>query len=65
MPPLSRRRNAAYLNRLNSRIGELDRNLGGQVLIPGPDLRLISGARTNGASDLVTSALPTWTSCFT
>ena len=65
MPPPPRRRNAAYLNRPNLRIGELDRDLDSQVLIPGPDLRLISEARSNGASDLVTMALPTWTNCFT
>jgi hypothetical protein len=64
MPPLPQRRNAAYLNRPNSQIGQLDRGLDGQTLTPGPDWRLISGARSNGASDLVTLALPTRTGCF-
>ena len=65
MPPPPRRRNADYLNRPNLRIGELDRDLNGQVLILEPDLRLISEARSNGASDLLTMTLPTWTNCFT
>ena len=64
MPVATQRRNAAYLNRLIQRFGGLDRALEGQALMPGPDLRLISGARSSGASDLLTLMLPTWTDCF-
>jgi hypothetical protein len=64
MPPLTQRRNAAYLNRSISRFGWLDRELEGWALLPGPDLRLISGARSSSASDPTALALPTWTNCF-
>jgi hypothetical protein len=65
MPTPPQRRNSAYLNRQISRAGHLDRDPDAQALALGPDLRLISGARSNSASDLVTLALPTWTGCFT
>jgi len=64
MPPLTQRRNAAYLNRPILRFGALDGDPEDQALGPGRDLRLISEARSNGDSDLLTWALPTWTGCF-
>jgi hypothetical protein len=54
MPPLSQRRNTAYLNRLISRFGPQDRGLYDQVARSFPDLRLISGARSNDVSDPLT-----------
>jgi len=65
MPPRTQRRNTACLNRQISRFGQLDRDLDDQALRAGPDLRLISMARSNHAADRITSTLPTWTSCFT
>jgi hypothetical protein len=65
MPPLRQRRNSAYLNRQISRFGQLDRKLANQTLEPGPDWRLISGARSNRTYERKTLALATWTSCFT
>jgi hypothetical protein len=65
MPPLTQRRNVAYLNRHTSRFGQLDRDLDDQALRAGPDLRLISTARSSSACDLMLSAPPTWTRCFT
>jgi len=59
MPLTTQRRNTAYLNRGISRFGRLDRDLDGQALMPRPDLRLISKARSNSASDLVRLALST------
>jgi hypothetical protein len=64
MPPTTQRRNTDYLNRLISRFGQLDRDWDEQALMPGSDLRLISGARSSGGSDQLTLALPTWTSRF-
>ena len=34
MPPRTQRRNTAYLNRRITRIGQLDRDLNGQALMP-------------------------------
>jgi len=62
MPPGTQRRNTAYLYRRISRFGQLDRDLDDQALRAGPDLRLISTARSSSASDRMRSALPTWTS---
>src|SRR5687768_16666277 len=64
MPPLTQRRNAAYLNRSISRFGWPDQKLEDGALLPGLDLRLISGARSSSAFDPTTLALPTWTDCF-
>ena len=64
MPPTTQRRNTAYLNRWIQRIGQLDRELDEQALMPRPDLRLISGAGSSGFSDLLKLTLPTWTSCL-
>ena len=61
MPTPPQRRNVAYLNRGNSRFGPLGRAFEDLELPPGPDLRLISGARSSGASDARAMALPTWT----
>jgi hypothetical protein len=61
MPPCAQRRNTAYLNRPDSLCGQLDRELDDQAPRASPDLRLISGARSSSASDLMTFALPTWT----
>jgi hypothetical protein len=44
MPPLPQRRNAAYLNRLNSRFGLLDRGLDEQALMPCPGLAIDLGS---------------------
>ena len=46
MPPRTQRRNTAYLNRPNSRFGQLDRSKDGQALRRLPDLRLMSMARS-------------------
>ncbi|KRH98566.1 hypothetical protein AO057_08010 [Curvibacter sp. PAE-UM] len=61
---MTQRRNTAYLNRQISRAGHLDRDLDVQAPRLEPDLRLISMARSIGASDPMTSVLPTWTDCF-
>jgi len=50
MPPTTQRRNAAYLNRLNSRFGPLGRGL--------------DDPATETSADIMPSALPTWASCF-
>jgi hypothetical protein len=60
MPPRTQRRNTAYLNRLNSRFGKLDREIDAKAPPPGPDLRLISEARSTSVSDQTISALTTW-----
>jgi len=64
MPPPTQRRNTAYLNRAIWRFGRLDRSLHAPALKPRPDLRLILMARSSGASERTTSALPTWTNCY-
>ena len=61
MPLTTQRRNTAYLNRQISRLGQLDREIEGQALSPGRDLRLISGARSSSAPDSPAVVLPTWT----
>ena len=60
MPPPTQRRNTAYLNRRILRFGQQDRELDDQALMPSPDLRLISGARSNRVSDPPILALPNW-----
>jgi hypothetical protein len=64
MPPRTQRRNTAYLNRWTSRFGPLDRGPACAAPQPGPDLRLISMARSNHADDRMTVELPTWTNCY-
>jgi hypothetical protein len=51
MPPLPKRRNTAYLNRWMWQFGREDRDLDGEAPQTFPDLRLISGARSNNFSD--------------
>ena len=51
MPALLQLRNAAYLNRGISRFGPQDRELGNLAPRARPDLRLISGARSNDVAD--------------
>ena len=66
MPPLTQRRNAAYLNRPILRFGALDRDPEDQALGPGRDLRLISEARSSRFADLLPSLLHSvraWSSC--
>jgi hypothetical protein len=62
MPLGTQRRNTAYLNRQIPRFAQLEWALDGQALGPGPDLRLISGARSTYPSDRLNLVLPTWTS---
>jgi hypothetical protein len=62
MPLRTQRRNTACLYRGIPRFGRLDRHQDGQALIPRPGSRLISGARPKNVSDLLTLALPPWTS---
>ena len=54
MPLRRQRRNTAYLKPAISRLGPLDCDQDGQALHPGPDLRLISMARSSSASDQMT-----------